>query len=288
VPELPEVEVVRRELAKLRGGTIVRLASEDRRVFDARREVVGREIRELGRRGKWLRFELDDGVVFSHLGMTGDWTLRGPDDDALPFERVRMDVAHAGGVTSARYTDPRRFGRFVTAGEDIEAWRELGPDPLLEGIDEGRLLDMFRRRKRAVKEVLLDQSLLAGVGNILAIEGLWNAQIDPRTPARRMTAGDVRAIAKGLRAIIERTIAYDERMARKGPQANLHLKPPFRIYGHAKEPCPRCGTALRQLVLGGRGTTFCPGCQKGHAPLSASRGKPRATSDRAPARAGRR
>jgi formamidopyrimidine-DNA glycosylase len=288
VPELPEVEVVRRELARLRGGTIVGLASDDDRVFASRHDVVGRSIRELGRRGKWLRFELDEGFVFSHLGMTGDWTLRRAEDAPLQFERVRMEVEHAGEVTSARYTDPRRFGRFVTAPEDIEAWRALGPDPLLDGIDEARVLGVLKKRKRAVKEVLLDQSLLAGVGNILAIEALWNAQIDPRTRANLMTASDVRAIARGLRAIIRRTIAHDERMARSGPRASLHLEAPFRVYGHAKEPCPRCGTTLRAIVLGGRGTTFCPGCQKAHAPLTASRGKRPASSDRAPRRAARR
>jgi len=108
--------------------------------------------------------------------------------------------------------------------------------------------------------VRLDQSLLAGVGNILAIEALWSAKIDPRTPARRMNTDDVHAIAKGLRAIITRTIAYDEKTLDK----QAHAKAPFRIYRRAKEPCPRCGTTLRHTVLGGRGTTFCPGCQKAH------------------------
>lgn len=260
MPELPEVEIVRRELAGLQGSTIVRLESNDRRVFDRRTNIVGRVVREVGRRGKWLRLELDDGLVFSHLGMTGDWTLREADDAALPFERVRMDLQRPGKLTSARYTDPRRFGRFIATTEDIGAWRELGPDPWLDGIDEARLLAVLKKRKRAVKEVLLDQSVLAGVGNILAIEALWNAKIDPRTAARRMNARDVHAVATGLHAIIARTIAYDEKMAR----GKRHARAPFRIYGRAKEPCPRCGTILRQIVLGGRGTTFCPHCQRSH------------------------
>jgi formamidopyrimidine-DNA glycosylase len=261
MPELTEVEIVRRQLAKLRGGRIVRVVSADRRVFAPRADPTGHLIREVGRRGKWLRLVLDEGYVFAHLGMTGDWTLRGPDDEPLRFERLRMDVERRGKVTSARYTDPRRFGRFVPAPEAIEAWRELGPDPLLEGIDEEHVLEVMKKRKRSVKEVLMDQSLLAGVGNILAIEGLWNAKIDPRTPSRVMTSRDVRAVAKGLRAIIDRTLAYNERMVQKAG----HAKAPFRIYGRAGEPCPRCGTTLRATVLGGRGTTFCPGCQKAHA-----------------------
>jgi formamidopyrimidine-DNA glycosylase len=260
MPELPEVEVVRRELVKLEGSTIVRIESDDKRVFDPRANAVDRVIRHVGRRGKWLRLELDEGLVFSHLGMTGDWTLRDPGDRALPFERVRMDVEREGKVTSARYTDPRRFGRFIAAVHDIDAWRALGPDPLLEGIDEERVLAFMKKRKRAVKVVLLDQSLLAGVGNILAIEAMWNAKIDPRVPASTMNARDVHEIARGLLAIIGRTIAYDEKMR----DAARHAKTPFRIYGRAKEPCPRCGVTLRQIVLGARGTTFCPGCQKKH------------------------
>jgi formamidopyrimidine-DNA glycosylase len=260
MPELPEVEIVRRELARLRGATIVRVESGDDRVFSGGASVVGRVLREVGRRGKWLRLELDEGLVFSHLGMTGDWTLRDADADALPFERVRMDVERRGRITSARYTDPRRFGRFIAAANDIEAWRALGPDPLLDGIDEERVLAFMKTRKRAVKAVLLDQSLLAGVGNILAIEALWNAKIDPRTPANRLNARDIHELAKGLRAIIARTIAYDERAIETGRQARA----PFRIYGRAKQPCPRCGTTLRQITIGGRGTTFCPGCQKAH------------------------
>jgi formamidopyrimidine-DNA glycosylase len=260
MPELPEVEIVRRELARLRGARVVSVRSKDRRVYVDRKDPVGRVIRQVGRRGKWLRLELDEGLVFSHLGMTGDWTLRGPDDEPLPHERVRVDVEKKGKVTSARYTDPRRFGRFITAAEDIEAWRALGPDPLLEGIDEARVLAIMKKRKRSVKDLLLDQSLLAGVGNILAIEALWNARIDPRVASRTMNAHDVGAIAAGLRDIIERTIAYDEsvKYAERGAEA------PFRIYGHAGEPCPRCGATLRPIVLGGRGTVFCPGCQKRH------------------------
>jgi formamidopyrimidine-DNA glycosylase len=260
MPELPDVEVVRRKLARLRGATIVRVESSDKRVFQVRTSLVHHVIRQVGRRGKWLRLELDEGLVFSHLGMTGDWVLRSAAAPALPFERVRMDVEKGGRITSARYTDPRRFGRFVASARDIDAWRELGPDPLLDGIDPERVLAVLTKRRRTIKEVLLEQSLLAGVGNILAIEALWSAKIDPRTRANLLNARDVREIAKGLRAVIARAIAHDE----KSIETTRRVRGPFRIYGRAKQPCPRCGTALRQVVLGGRGTTFCPGCQKAH------------------------
>jgi formamidopyrimidine-DNA glycosylase len=262
MPELPEVEMARRLLAKLGGARVVRVVSTDARVFVARAPAAGRTIRIVGRRGKWLRFELDRGCIFSHLGMTGGWTLKRPDDAALPFERVRLDVEKRGKTTSARYTDARRFGRFIVSPVDIDAWNELGPDPLLEDIDEARILSLMEKRKRAVKEVLLDQSILAGVGNILAIEALWSAGLDPRTPARLMNASDVHQIKKGLRGIIRRTIEHREREL---GSPGSYSKEPFRIYGRGGKPCPRCGTTLKHVVLGGRGTTYCPGCQKRHA-----------------------
>jgi formamidopyrimidine-DNA glycosylase len=262
MPELPEVEMARRELAKLRGGRVVRIVSADSLVYAARARAQGQTIRDVGRRGKWLRFELDHCCIFSHLGMTGGWSLKGAEEAPLPFERVRMDVEKRGKTTSARYTDARRFGRFIVSPADIDAWRELGPDPLLEDIDEARILSLMKKRKRAVKEVLLDQSLLAGVGNILAIEALWNARLDPRTPARLMNASDVHEIAKGLRAIIRRSLEVRER---EESSPGAYSRDPFRVYGRGGEPCPRCGTALAHIVLGGRGTTYCPGCQKRHA-----------------------
>jgi formamidopyrimidine-DNA glycosylase len=263
MPELPEVEIVRRELSELRGSTIVRVASGDARVFVAHADPVGRVIRDVGRRGKWLRWELDVGFVFAHLGMTGDWSLRAPSDPALPFERVRVDVERSGATRSARYTDSRRFGRFVVATDDIAPWRALGPDPWLDGIDEGRLLAAMKTRTRAIKAVLLDQSLLAGVGNIIAVETLWNAQLDPRTPANRLDARDIHAIARGLRAILGRMIAYDE-----ATRDSNGAEAPFSVYGRAGEACRRCKATLRQIVLAGRGTAFCPRCQTRHTPKS--------------------
>lgn len=252
MPELPEVEVVRRELLKLRGGRIQRIEANDARIVDQRVGIVGRRVREVGRRGKWLRLALDGAIVFSHLGMTGDWIVTTHDAPPLRFERVRIDVEKR----SARYTDPRRFGRFVTAKDDIDAWRELGPDPLLDGIDEAHVLGVMKKRRRTVKEVLMDQTLLAGVGNILAIEALFEARVDPRRSSRSVTKREVHAIARALRSIIRRTIAHDERLV-----AGKRSRSPFRIYGRAKDPCPRCGGKLRQIVLGGRGTTFCTSCQ---------------------------
>ena len=257
MPELPEVEIVRRELQALCGAKILRIASSDRRVFRERARAAGRTIRAVTRRGKWLRVELDRGVMFSHLGMTGDWTVRDADEAALPFERVRIDVELRRKIASARYTDPRRFGRLLVVPGDIPEWQALGRDPLSEGIDEAHLAQVMKKRRSAVKVVLMDQSLLPGVGNIIATEALFRARIDPRAPSRSMNERDVHAIAKALDATIRRMLAYDEAIL-EDPEAEA----PFRVYGHAGEPCPRCGKKLRRLIVGGRGTTFCAGCQR--------------------------
>src|SRR5262249_18295496 len=123
----------------MEGGTIVRAAGSDRNVVrGSLRRVVGRTVRAVGRRGKWLRIELDAGLVFAHLGMTGDFSRHREGTELLPWERARIDVARRGTVTSVRYRDPRRFGRIVVADADTAQWRALGPDPLLEGIDVPR------------------------------------------------------------------------------------------------------------------------------------------------------
>ena len=158
MPELTEVESVRRLLQPLKGATILGVHSTDRRVLDARLDVTGQAVRAVDRRGKWLRLVLDRGYVFSHLGMTGDWTLLGPDAAALPFERVRVELARGKKKLSARYTDSRRFGHFITSETDIDEWRELGPDPYLDGIDEARVLGFMKKRKRTP----LDLTTLAG------------------------------------------------------------------------------------------------------------------------------
>lgn len=253
MPELPEVEVVRRELSKLVGGRIVRLVSSDKRIVKKRIHIVGRKIAGVERRGKWLRIPLDEGFVFAHLGMTGDWTVHDVDEAALPFERVRVDVARGRTMASARYTDPRRFGRFITTDKDLPEWNALGPDPFLEKMDLDRLARIMKKRRSSVKETLMDQSVLAGIGNILATEALFLARIDPRTPSNRANARDLRAIEKGIRTMIEKMLEYDE-----GKRARA----PFRIYG--QRTCPRCDAKLRHVVLGGRSSIYCPRCQKRH------------------------
>jgi formamidopyrimidine-DNA glycosylase len=269
MPELPDVELARRRLGRWMGGAlIVGARSTDRYILRPKspatltRALTGRRVREVSRRGKWLRIELDDGGrLFSHLGMTGDWVHRGTGAPRQPSERARIDVVESDGRSaSVRYVDSRRFGRLIVARDDIPEWRELGPDPLADGIQARRLADALGRRRRAVKEVLMDQSVLAGIGNILATEALWHARTDPRSRSDALSYADVKSIVRGLRTAIRRELRVGDTAGRReGSQA-------FSVYGRAGEPCPRCGSALVHVVLGGRGTTFCKQCQVRRSP----------------------
>jgi formamidopyrimidine-DNA glycosylase len=263
MPELPDVELARRRLRRwLLGAQVSAADCTDARLTrpaPARlfaRTVVGKKLTGIARKGKWLRLELEDGGrVFSHLGMTGGWERVAVDAPPLRFERARIDVVGRGRSSSVRYVDARRFGRLIAAQEDIADWTALGPDPLADGVDERGLSRALAERRRGVKEILMDQRVLAGVGNILATEALWMARIDPRSPGNALLPVDVRAIARGLMRAIERELAE----ARGCGSAEAGS---FFAYGHTGEPCPRCGARLRSIVLGGRTSVFCPHCQE--------------------------
>ncbi len=265
MPELPDVEIARRHLKRwMAGATIVAARCDDGRLLRPgsprafARALVGKAVREVERKGKWLRLVLgDDGRLFSHLGMTGDWVKVAADAPAQRFERARLDVTRKGRPSSVRYLDARRFGRLRVAPDDISEWSSLGPDPLADGIDEGALSEAMARSRRAVKEILMDQTVLAGVGNILATEALWRARLDPRSPGAALLPGDVHAVARGLREEIARELA--ERSGSDAPPREGEGV--FKVYGRAGEPCPRDGATVVQVPLGGRTSAFCKRCQ---------------------------
>ncbi len=267
MPELPEVELARRNLAAWLGGKRVERAevgatriargSSPRAIA---RLLDGRRVRAVERRGKWLRLLLDDGAaLYSHLGMTGKWVARKAADPPERFERARIDAARGPSV---RYLDMRLFGRLVPAPDGaLDEWSALGPDPLADGIDVARLAAALGRRRGPVKVALMDQAVLAGVGNIQATEALWRAKVHPARPADALSAAEVRRVADGVERSIAETLAREE-----GPEITYVEEPgaanPFAVYGRAGEPCPRCRAKLARTVLGGRGTVFCPRCQR--------------------------
>ena len=269
MPELPEVEAARRQLSRWLGkGTLTSARIRDDRILRGAsaktftRTLAGRSVHSVDRRGKWLRISFDDGaILFSHLGMTGKWVLRATGAPVAKSERAELNVVKASKSYRVAYLDPRLFGRLVVGRADIPEWVSLGPDPLHDGIDAASLHASLHAVRRTVKEALLDQTLLAGIGNIHAIEALWRARIDPRARTDALTLPEVRALARGLRGTLKEGIARYE-----GAEIRYVEEPgapnPFAIYGHDGDPCPRCKRPLTRFVLGGRGTVFCAHCQK--------------------------
>lgn len=271
MPELPEVEFARRLLERrLVGGRIVDVVVSDARVLEDgtagfARAVRGASFVEAARRGKWLRLTLDVAkprrFVFSHLGMTGKWVHVAHDAEPPRFERLRLVVEGPRSLRRALvYADMRIFGGLRLTADAEAAFRQLGPDPLVDGLDAPTLARALEGTRRSIKEALLDQARLAGIGNIHAQEALFRARIDPRRAASTLDKRELSRLARGilgtiddaLRAVPGETITYVEERGAENP---------FAIYGRGGAPCPRCRSPLARIVQGGRSTVFCGRCQ---------------------------
>lgn len=288
MPELPEVEVAARNLTRWASGRRVKaVESIERRALGgdkpgALHALVRKRLATVERLGKnlLLTFTTGRGLgttmgkrpvgVWSHLGMTGKWLRRTPDDPAPRFSRLRLEFD--GGVV-LYFVDMRLFGFFrLVEGADfrrVPAIAALGPDPLREGIDVRRLTARLAlRRKIPVKVAIMDQALIPGVGNIQASEGLFRAGIDPRRPASSLTPPEVRRLARSLLASFRYTIrAFGADKADGGNKDITYVEEtgtrnPFKVYDRVGAPCPRCGKGtITRLVQAGRSTYFCPACQ---------------------------
>ncbi len=266
MPELPEVESIRRQLEpELTGRTVVSAWTDPLpsvpRQFARVADAVGHRILAVGRRGKFMICPLDGGLeLILHLGMTG--SLRFDVQDAYVRARLGLD----DGRTLV-YRDVRRFGRVavVDAGDysGIPTLATLGPEPLSEDFDPEGFAAALAHTSAPIKAYLLSQRPVAGVGNIYADEALWLARIHPAS--RRIGRARARTLHGAIRAVLaaalerEGTTFRDYRMVNGESGRNAAF---LFAYGRAGAPCPRCGTAMRRTLIAGRGTTYCPRCQR--------------------------
>jgi formamidopyrimidine-DNA glycosylase len=189
--------------------------------------------------------------------MTGRWVERPRTVEKLPYERARLDA----GRTSVRYLDLRLFGRLIASadGAPPAEWQALGVDPLVDGIDVEWLATQLAGSRRSIKDVLMDQTVIAGLGNIQAQEALWLAKIDPRRPAHRLDRTRVRKLAEAIRRSIDESLRQTD--APEIVYVEEGGENPFHVYAKSGQPCPRCGRRLERIVQGGRSTVLCSHCQ---------------------------
>lgn len=273
MPELPEVETVRNVLdPQLRGRRVAEIAAMRPEIVirpefsEFRREVVSSVIRGMGRRGKFLLVHLDSGAtVILHLRMTGQLLCVPADFPVKPHTHVIFEL---DGGTELRFTDARRFGRFwlVRAGEEdtFSGIGKLGPEPFDETFSPEYLEQKLGKSTAPVKQKLLDQSVVAGIGNIYGDEALFDAKIRPQTPARGITKKGWKEIAAAVRGVLARAIAGNavtpsEYLADGG---NDYRHNDFYVYGRGGEPCRVCGTAIERVKISGRTSCYCRKCQK--------------------------
>lgn len=278
MPELPEVETVRRILADTVVGRII-LAVQPRdfpgvlgglEIAQASATLAGATITAIDRRAKYLLIRLDTGdVVIAHLRMTGRLLVLPASAPPTRFERLAIKLDND---LDLRFGDQRKFGRVILADEEEVAAlsARLGPEPLSGALTAQRLHARLNRHRASIKSVLLDQRVIAGLGNIYVDEALFLSGIHPLRPADSLTGQEASRVLRAVRRVLRQAIdnqgttfsSFENPYGARGDNARS-----LNVYGKGKTglPCPRCGTPLIRLVVGGRGTTVCPRCQ----PLSA-------------------
>jgi formamidopyrimidine-DNA glycosylase len=277
VPELPEVESLRQMLAhSVVGRTFQNATVKEARLrrlvtAELASAIAGRTIERIRRRAKYLLIEVAGGqVMLVHLGMSGSLTHRGHSFDSGRFDPRHDHIEFALDDGSALvYNDPRRFGliKIVASAElnDIAELKYLGPEPLGNEFSAGYLWRVTRGRTAAIKNLLMDQRIVAGVGNIYASEILFRAHVRPTRRGGKVTRDDVSRIVATTQEVLREAIgsrgttfrSYRDARGQPGKFAQL-----LRVYDREGKPCPDCGTPIRAIVLGQRSSFYCPKCQK--------------------------
>jgi formamidopyrimidine-DNA glycosylase len=267
MPELPEVETIKNELSpRILGRTIkgvdifwnkmVRRPS----LADFRRRIIDKKITALSRRGKYLFFHLNgDGVLVMHMKMTGSLLV---DPSDTRFSRA---VFHLDDGATVHFWDPRKFGVMWLADDESAVDAMLGPEPLNAGFTPAVLAGLFKGRKAPVKAVLLDQSVIAGIGNMYADEALFEARLHPLKPAGELTIDEIKKLHHAIHHVLLKALGKGGASVRNyirpdGSPGTAHDE--FVVAHGVGKECPRCGGPIERIVVRGRGTYICPRCQR--------------------------
>jgi formamidopyrimidine-DNA glycosylase len=275
MPELPEVETVRRGLqhlivgASITGSTIGNfpgvIGDLDHTTFNSL--LVGSRIDRVTRRAKYLFLETNGPAIIQvHLRMTGRLIVTNSENPPVRFEYLAI---HLDGNRDLRYGDQRKFGRVTLIDSETHAAlsKRLGPEPLSRSLTGAILHRSLARRNGKIKSALLDQHLVAGLGNIYVDEILFRTRIHPETVPSTLTVEDCTRLVRAIRIVLNSAIgnqgttfsSFENPYGEGGTNASQLL-----VYGKGGRelPCPRCGTTLERITVGGRGTTVCPNCQR--------------------------
>jgi formamidopyrimidine-DNA glycosylase len=263
MPELPEVEFAVRQLRRaIRGRRITALRAHHR--AQARtltpgvvRRCVGRAVADVTRRGKHQLLHLDDGAtLLVHFRLDGDWVVSAAATALPKHARVSFDLsATRGADRRASLTDPRALATITYHAPGKPPALDLGPEPEDPAVTAEWLHARFSAKRGPIKPVLLDQRLLAGIGNIYAQEACWHAQISPKATANRLSLARVERLLAGLRT------ALADGHVNAGRYRTGVRTIPFKVYDRSGEPCARCATLIKRITQAGRGTWYCSRCQ---------------------------
>lgn len=272
MPELPEVETVRRGLLdKVLNRVIKGIRVNYPKIIEYpsislfKKEIVGQKINDISRYGKWLIFVLDDFYLLSHLRMEGKYFIKSSKDVDLKHEHVIFEL---DDKTELRYMDVRKFGKMHLIPKDkikeIGPLKELGLEPWDENLTLEYLQDKFSKKRLPIKSVLLDQSIIVGIGNIYADEILFLAKINPYTMAMDLNDDSIKNIIKYTRIVLEDAIKAGGTTIRSYSSVNgIHgmFQQNLNVHSRSGEACPVCGSEVIKVKIGGRGTYYCSKCQ---------------------------
>ncbi len=270
MPELPEVETIAESLRRaaqgglpLVGETLLgatlrwprHIAQPGVEEFKSR--LQGQRVRGVGRRGKFLTLDLDRDTLLIHLRMSGELRMT---RSGAPLEKHDLTLLHTAAGCDLRFNDPRRFGRVWLVDDPQAVLASLGPEPLEAGFTAAAFAERLAHHRRQLKPLLLDQTFLAGVGNIYADEALHRARLHPLRRSDRLSREEAHRLWRGIRAALRSGLRHHGASidwVYRGGRFQNH----FRVYARTGEPCPVCGTPIRHMRVGQRSTHFCPSCQ---------------------------